>query len=825
MTHELKVFVRDGKVFTSLTADFLPKVIPYQPPWNPRDDHDYAPNDSDVPLTPRWAYASRPWFPVVPLNPRFDGPIFECLNHTRFSLRTEVDAQGKHMLHHDIRGRWYELEKKLIWCQERLGAGMFVPWGTVLPSAPATFGYLRSHENAKLAIKVALRSRNAFLLIGAACTWHIMSRRYRGSNRPWMSVLTDDRECPIPAEWVLELSHSFVGDLSANVQCTRLFISSTHCPWEGQLPMFEHFSIPIWVHCAGDASVIDSMLHRYIPSRKVLISATDGLKWGQTPADGAWGHAGMWGSPENQHQHLDGGEPQAEPDLVWGDVPSVSLEHHEQVPSVSLFPEPERNSGQLQGEDWQAFLARRREGNKKREEKETPAQRQVHLSRTTSAGNQDLPTKKTTVFEWQPQDEFDGFRLRIRIMKNDVYSVWREYSATTRVYDSFRNEWDLCDELDPTSVPDGDWEDEIFAPSPSPPPPALLLPPPPQPPSRSSFLQDINQYFGQHEVASSSTYSHGVEHFVLTLSYHLGFQLAASTSAPQGRSATFESWIRKTQWLHLCRLIGDVGTDVSTILDAQKDIITCFIGYLVMLPTSGLPEMPSDLWDLGPECSLAVSNAGIRVSYAQLPQQRLYVIEPSLSASLVVWKLVVADTATAVMCLRRDWGSDITKIALNLLQKGITFKTLQAMAVAPDTRRPCTELHSYSPTYTLPPFKAVYADYIVYEQHHHEFMNQPRARAALLHGGLVWRLALHSFGFDDLPSVLEGISWEAVPYGLMLLINDQTYFDDELSEEEVDFMCGTYYSYNNDGTMDKVSWWPRPQAWAASGLNVGFWST
>ncbi|KAG1786275.1 uncharacterized protein HD556DRAFT_1248514, partial [Suillus plorans] len=47
------------------------------------------------------------------------------------------------------------------------------------------------------------------------------------------------------------------------------------------------------------------------------------------------------------------------------------------------------------------------------------------------------------------------------------------------------------------------------------------------------------------------------------------------------------------------------------------------------------------------------------------------------------------------------------------------------------------------------------------------------------------------------------------------------YFDDELSEEEeVDFMCGMYYTDNN-----KISWWPRPQAWAASGLNVGFWST
>jgi hypothetical protein len=169
--------------------------------------------------------------------------------------------------------------------------------------------------------------------------------------------------------------------------------------------------------------------------------------------------------------------------------------------------------------------------------------------------------------------------------------------------------------------------------------------------------------------------------------------------------------------------------------------------------------MPSNLWDLGPERSLAVSNAGIRVSYVQLPQQWLYVIEPSLSASLVVWKLVVADAATAVMCLWRDWGSDITKIALNLLQKGIAFKTLQAMAVAPDACHPCTELHSYSLTYTLPPFKAVYTDYVIYEQHRHEFMNQPCARATLLHGGLIWRLALHSFGFDDLPSILEGISW------------------------------------------------------------------
>ncbi|KAG2368963.1 hypothetical protein BDR07DRAFT_1389995, partial [Suillus spraguei] len=73
-------------------------------------------------------------------------------------------------------------------------------------------------------------------------------------------------------------------------------------------------------------------------------------------------------------------------------------------------------------------------------------------------------------------------------------------------------------------------------------------------------------------------------------------------------------------------------------------------------------------------------------------------------------------------------------------------------------------------------------------------MNHPRARAVFLHGGLVWHLALHSLGFNHLPSVLNSISTEAIPFG-ELLIGDgnQTYYDNGLSEEEIDFMCGMYY--------------------------------
>jgi hypothetical protein len=117
-------------------------------------------------------YAARPWLPLVPLNPDFDGPIFACLNHSAFSLQTEVDGQGKYILHRDIREKWSDLEQKLLWCQECLGVGLLVPWGTLFACAPTSFGYQRSHADARLAKKVALRSRNAFLCTSIPFSLH-----------------------------------------------------------------------------------------------------------------------------------------------------------------------------------------------------------------------------------------------------------------------------------------------------------------------------------------------------------------------------------------------------------------------------------------------------------------------------------------------------------------------------------------------------------------------------------------------------------------------------------------------------------------------------
>ncbi|KAJ7077745.1 hypothetical protein C8R44DRAFT_654960, partial [Mycena epipterygia] len=52
------------------------------------------------------------------------------------------------------------------------------------------------------------------------------------------------------------------------------------------------------------------------------------------------------------------------------------------------------------------------------------------------------------------------------------------------------------------------------------------------------------------------------------------------------------------------------------------------------------------------------------------------------------------------------------------------------------------------------------------------------------------------------------------------------YWDDALTPEEIDLICGVYVvKTENDGWQKKeISWWPRPGAFFLSGLNIGWWS-
>ncbi|KAG1717222.1 hypothetical protein EDD22DRAFT_856274 [Suillus occidentalis] len=118
MNHKLHIYTHEGQLFTSFNASLPPAVIPPIPrPWNPALESDSSSDNIKDVLTTQWAYEMRPWFPLIPTNPVFDGAVFSCLNHLFYSLPIESMPDGCYILCGDVRRQWETLEHKLLWCQ------------------------------------------------------------------------------------------------------------------------------------------------------------------------------------------------------------------------------------------------------------------------------------------------------------------------------------------------------------------------------------------------------------------------------------------------------------------------------------------------------------------------------------------------------------------------------------------------------------------------------------------------------------------------------------------------------------------------------------
>ncbi|KAJ6619593.1 hypothetical protein B0H10DRAFT_1793178 [Mycena sp. CBHHK59/15] len=111
-------------------------------------------------------------------------------------------------------------------------------------------------------------------------------------------------------------------------------------------------------------------------------------------------------------------------------------------------------------------------------------------------------------------------------------------------------------------------------------------------------------------------------------------------------------------------------------------------------------------------------------------------------------------------------------------------------------------------------------DYETYVAIQNQFLNTPCGHAALLYSGIVGRLAREAISNDE---VIKGPSDDAPITGICL--HNTAYWDDKLTEEELDLICGQG-DLNAVGGRQvmMVSWWPKPSAFTLSRLNVG-WCT
>src|SRR4051812_42622388 len=92
-------------------------------------------------------------------------------------------------------------------------------------------------------------------------------------------------------------------------------------------------------------------------------------------------------------------------------------------------------------------------------------------------------------------------------------------------------------------------------------------------------------------------------------------------------------------------------------------------------------------------------------------------------------------------------------------------------------------------------------DYESYVLTRDTYLRQPHCRAALLAGGIVWRLAFEALGISP---VLDGPTAHALKYGMRISASDasgqaHTLYDDTLTEDETNLICGVYKIYTGTG--------------------------
>ena len=156
--------------------------------------------------------------------------------------------------------------------------------------------------------------------------------------------------------------------------------------------------------------------------------------------------------------------------------------------------------------------------------------------------------------------------------------------------------------------------------------------------------------------------------------------------------------------------------------------------------------------------------------------------------------LVVHSPIDAVCVLQlagRTTGFDCYGAAEWLLSYGISFRTLSRKRANVAYNTPQPRPVRIGLGYRLPNYQFTHQDYLAYEMERDRLLNTSMGRAALMAGGLVWRLAYNTVGEQQ---VLFGPTHCETTH-VLTTFNGVDYIDDILTEEQLDILCGVYHVF------------------------------
>jgi hypothetical protein len=442
--------------------------------------------------------------------------------------------------------------------------------------------------------------------------------------------------------------------------------------------------------------------------------------------------------------------------------------------------------------------------------RETQQQQASRLSR------EKMPPKVSApVFVWSRSDTDPSQWKREPVTKSMREETLGEYSDRQRRYDSVFNEWDCWGEGDADDDED-DWgptdaeairANEDFAPAPrsaqrSPSPPAVVDALPMDP------MADVSE----------------VVH-VLSSRYGFLAPIPVPNRVEQVRPKDVEVFMR---------LLGLGGKDDSIFSTGLGKVVYDFVEAL----SSNRDPRPS-LWDLKRECRQPLELTSRIKHIRHLPSDLFYFDFGRSSA--VPWKIAVSGAADALYVCRMDPTYNEEDIALHLVYRGIPFRTLLPVRQVPRSPSDVRAL-----PIRLPGYKFTKRDFDAYLHLRAEILTGPRGRAALLRGGILWRLAV---GHTSIHDALHGPNTWTLSRRGGFSVGDpdsgEIFGDDDLSPLDEQLLCGAFLLYTgklllfvfrfNFGILitrwsgygnqtATVSYFPLPSTYDASGENYGIWT-
>ncbi|KAI0740292.1 hypothetical protein C8Q76DRAFT_608364 [Earliella scabrosa] len=122
-------------------------------------------------------------------------------------------------------------------------------------------------------------------------------------------------------------------------------------------------------------------------------------------------------------------------------------------------------------------------------------------------------------------------------------------------------------------------------------------------------------------------------------------------------------------------------------------------------------------------------------------------------------------------------------------------------------------------------------EYRNYEVRARALLNTPRGRAALLQGGIIWRIAMELLGQDAIERAISGPSSDCHLYGKEFMPPSRQLpcYDDQLTEDEMSLIIGAYVIPHRQGRWQNrqpvtVSWWPSRKQWERYYGAAGYWT-